>query len=266
MYRCGLPRRDVTDFKACFEEAWYLYQPHVEPEAAIKDFRTRYVQRDCKIHFLGIWDTVKSYGGLRPISLPHLRHNPIVGTVRHALGLDERRSWFNATTWGQLDLDENGAKTRLKKEDLPNYLSQDIEEVWFRGCHSDVGGGDVEECTAKIALRWMLGEAVAAGLRLNEDGRLSLMTDDPTWPPVIHESLRGFWWLTEYLPRQEIDNSGEYPVKKWKRGRTGVRKPHELTRQQHWSLHTTARAAIKYVDTKTLGDRRGGFEVDRALK
>ena len=36
--------------------------------------------RDCPIHFLGIWDTVKSYGGFRPIILPHLRHNPIVKT------------------------------------------------------------------------------------------------------------------------------------------------------------------------------------------
>src|SRR4029453_18858692 len=60
--------------------------------------------RECRIRFLGLWDTVKSYGGLRRVMCAHLRHNPIVDTVRHALALDEQRGWFDATTWGRLDL------------------------------------------------------------------------------------------------------------------------------------------------------------------
>jgi hypothetical protein len=51
--------------------------------------------------------------------------------------------------------------------------------VWFRGCHSDIGGGDAEEVTARIALRWVLIEAHAAGLLLNEDGKSVLGVDDP---------------------------------------------------------------------------------------
>ncbi|MGH8653244.1 MAG: T6SS phospholipase effector Tle1-like catalytic domain-containing protein [Gammaproteobacteria bacterium] len=98
--------------------------------------------------------------------LPHLRHNPHVKIVRHALALNERHSWFNATTWERLDSDEQGAALRLTKIELDELKKQDIEEAWFRGCHSDIGGGDVEEVTARIALRWMLGEAHAAGVRL----------------------------------------------------------------------------------------------------
>jgi hypothetical protein len=72
--------------------------------------------------------------------------------VRHALALDERRAWFKPTTWGQLDNDRDNATTRLDPRDLPAYEEQDINEVLFIGCHSDIGGGD-------LALRWILGEA-----------------------------------------------------------------------------------------------------------
>jgi uncharacterized protein (DUF2235 family) len=240
LYRCWLPGKKVTDFKACFEEAWRLYQPHCEDEKEIGAFRKRSGGQQCPIHFLGLWDTVKSYGGLIPVSLPHLRHNPIVQTVRHALALNERRSWFNATTWGQLDSDEKGAKQRLKSEDLSSYESQDIAEVWFRGCHSDVGGGDVEEVTARIALRWMLAEAAdpSVGLSLNEHGKAVLEGDDPQ-EPEIHESLRRLWWLTEFIPRKEIDNSGLYPVRKPAFGRTGTRNPDKLRRKGKVFVHTS---------------------------
>jgi Uncharacterized alpha/beta hydrolase domain (DUF2235) len=246
LYRCGLPR-DVTDFESCFEEAWRLYQPLREDEKEIAAFRHRFSgPQDCSIHFLGLWDTVKSYGGLIPVSLPHLRHNPIVRTVRHALALNERRAWFNATTWGQLD--EDCAKLRLKEKDLPSYKSQDIDEVWFRGCHSDIGGGDDEEMTARIALRWMLCEAAAAGvgLRLNEDGKAMLedgkailKENDPREPPKIHESFRLLWWLLERIPRKEIDNSGLYPLRKLAYGGTGKRDPDKLRRKGKVFVHSS---------------------------
>jgi uncharacterized protein (DUF2235 family) len=115
---------------------------------------------------MGLWDTVKSYGGLRPKSLPHLRHNPIVKTVRHALALHERRAWFAHTTWGHPEEPMTG----IPIEKDPRYDEQSIQEVWFRGCHSDVGGGDAEWWAARAPLCWMLAEAVRAGLRLNDYG------------------------------------------------------------------------------------------------
>jgi hypothetical protein len=249
IYRCGLPRGNVANLESCFESAWQLYVPVHPSEAEIAAFRKDHrVMPNCTIHFLGIWDTVKSYGGIRPIMLPHLRHNPIVRTVRHALALDERRSWFNATTWGQLDLDACGAKRRLKTEDLPQYKSQDIEEVWFRGCHSDIGGGDMEAVTASISLRWMLREARAAGLVLNRYGEHEVCTDDPPCPVEVHESLRGMWWLTEKIPRWEIDNSGEYPVRNFIWESTGQRSPDGLRREGIVYLHTSVGAEYSILE------------------
>jgi uncharacterized protein (DUF2235 family) len=245
IYRCGLPCKEVEDFNACFEEAWKLYQPHLKDDppsravrAAVKTFRNKYCrQEDLEILFLGIWDTVKSYGGLNPISLPHLRHNPIVKNVRHALALDEKRSWFAATTWGQLDLDKEGAGTRLEEADAEKYKAQGIKEVWFRGCHSDVGGGDKEELTANIPLRWMLAEAVQWCLRPNAQGEALLATPDPVEAPPIHESDNRVWRALALLPRLEIDNSGKWPVKKWRIGHTGHRKPSMLLRNKTVYFH-----------------------------
>lgn len=241
LHRCQLPPREIADFDTRFKRAWELYEPMLEDETATAQFRES--QRSCPIHFLGIWDTVKSYGGLSPVMLPHLRHNPIVKYVRHALALHEHRAWFQPTTWGLLDIDEEGAMTRLKKDDRPLYEKQDIDEVWFVGCHSDIGGGDKEKDTARIALRWMLGEAVNVdrGVRLNDEGKVLLKTGDPPGPPEIHESWNLRWRAVEQVPRKEIDNSGTYPIKKWARGSNGKREPAKLLHRCDGKvfLHTT---------------------------
>ena len=233
IYRCGLPGKTATDKGKRFDKAWKLYKPphKRQDDVAIRAFRSN-GQRECPIHFLGLWDTVKSYGGLIPVMLPHLRHNPAVHIVRHALALDEHRSWFDATTWGLLDLDS--AKDRIKPKDFEH---QDIAEVWFRGCHSDIGGGDVEAVTGMIALRWMLGEAQAVGAKLNDNGKSVLAADDPL-EPEVHESLRGlWWWVTENIPRKEINNFGEYPERTWVYESTGRRTPDKLTRNGKVLLH-----------------------------
>ena len=33
--------------------------------------------------------------------------------------------------------------------DDPRYQTQTIVEIWFRGCHSDVGGGYEDDAAAK---------------------------------------------------------------------------------------------------------------------
>jgi hypothetical protein len=97
----------------------------------------------------------------------------------------------------------------------------------------------VEEETAKIALRWMLGEAYAAELRLNAEGRCELSGDEPKEPVEVHD-LYGKWWWADFVPRLEIDNSRRYPRRKVAWGRTGRRSPQNLTRNGMISLHPRA--------------------------
>lgn len=87
-------------------------------------------ERNIKVYFLGIWDCVNSVSVLEPRTPIPV---PIKGTahyVRHAVGVDERRVKFKPALLAQ-DI------RRLAKD----HTQEDIKEVWFPGCHGDVGGG-----------------------------------------------------------------------------------------------------------------------------
>jgi hypothetical protein len=100
--------------------------------------------RPATVQFLGLWDTVSAlkfdgdrYHGISPSS---------VGRVAHALALDEKRAVFAPEFW-----------TASSTETLVN-------EVWFAGAHSNIGGGYADEELSNIALAWVVSEAVEAGL------------------------------------------------------------------------------------------------------
>lgn len=87
-------------------------------------------ESNIKVHFLGIWDCVNSVAVLeRTAPVPV----PVVGTaqhVRHAVAVDERRVKFKAALLAQ-DI----------READDHYHDEDLKEVWFPGCHGDIGGG-----------------------------------------------------------------------------------------------------------------------------
>lgn len=67
----------------------------------------------------------------------------------------------------------------------------DVEEVWFAGCHCDVGGGSVSNKTrnslARIPLRWMIRECFKAGTGIMFDceGLRQLGLDPLTLYPFV---------------------------------------------------------------------------------
>ena len=178
IYRCGLVKRCHRDK---IDEGYGLYRKHFEQAKSseelrrkkekVREFREKY-SHPCNIRFLGIFDTVKSVGYLRPKNFPHTRHNPIVQTVCHALSLHERRSFYAPTTWGGVDADTRPAvyvpACWGSGRYGPAIRWQDVKEVWFAGCHSDVGGGYPREC-------FLAGACVAA---LDARGSPSAWTDD----------------------------------------------------------------------------------------
>jgi uncharacterized protein (DUF2235 family) len=149
-----------------------------------------------KIRFVGVWDTVSSVGTLwDPLHLPFSARNPDIETGRHALALDERRAFYRQNLWMPL-------------------AGQDIQQVWFPGVHSDVGGGyaERESGLSKLALKWMADEARTAGL-LFDDAKLAQVLgaepDEYSKPDALaelHDSLRRWWWA-EIIPRRYFDPS-----------------------------------------------------------
>jgi uncharacterized protein (DUF2235 family) len=166
---------------------------HAAMDSEALEFAARH-GRPCTVDFLGLWDTVKSYGWVWPRSFPALRHNMSVRTVRHAVSLDERRSLFQITGWASAHID--------------------VKEVWFAGDHSDVGGGHASGNSplADASLRWMLGEAVAAGLRfdLKKARREAPSSADAAHEPAKGRRERWKFFLPGCLPRFELDNHA-YP-------------------------------------------------------
>lgn len=103
-----------------------------------------------EIRFLGLWDVVASFGlpgnelnfGYKLEVPKNVRH------CFHALALDERRWTFRPERLAQ-----PGAGER-------------ICEVWFRGVHSDIGGGNKERGLTSITLHWMFKQAARCGLAI----------------------------------------------------------------------------------------------------
>jgi uncharacterized protein (DUF2235 family) len=223
LHRCGLlPPRHLDQFQRAFELYEVHYQ-HLDTPAELERqranvccFRQRYGVRNCDVHFLGLWDTVKSYGFLVPKSLPHLRHNPSVKTVRHALALDERRSYFQATSWGGVD-DPNWNDSRPGD-------SADVQEVWFPGSHADVGGGypASESGSARAPFTWMIQQAQRYRLEFDERELEAILRAFPAaW--TAHDSLNWKWWPVELLPRMELENIPIPGVRVIKWGSSGRR-------------------------------------------
>ena len=148
--------------------------------------------RMCPVHFIGVWDTVSSVGVINNFrSFPHTAHNPEVAHVRHAVSIDERRSTFRQNL-------------------LSPVPDQDVKNVWFAGVHSDVGGGYPPDQAglAKVAFEWMMREAIACNLDVDQDAlhRESRQVGEPPNPNgQLHRSLHGGWWAGELLPMKHYN-------------------------------------------------------------
>jgi hypothetical protein len=117
-----------------------------------------------QIRFVGVWDVVGAFGlaslGFTDLNIGHHLEMPSSNLQYcfHAMALDERRPSF--------------LQTRL----------QGANELWFRGVHSDIGGGNQNRGLSDIALKWMFCKAKAAGLPI-VDADIAALHPDPTTPP-----------------------------------------------------------------------------------
>jgi len=162
--------------------------------------------RDCKPHFVGVWDTVSSMGWIyNAVHFPFTTatSNPDLNVVRHAMSIDERRAFFRQNLFGPPS-DKN-----------PN---QDVREVWFAGVHSDIGGGYAEDESqlSRITLRWMVCEAQLAGLRVDPRRQAAILGSKPPQAPdpfgCMHDSLQAVWWPAEVWPKvvSEKNDAGQW--------------------------------------------------------
>jgi len=182
-----------------------------------RDFKAAMAGVDCRPWFVGVWDTVSSVGWIEnPLKLPYIANNPGIEIGRHAIAIDERRAFFRNHLW------------RHSAESQQASGPRDLKQVWFAGVHCDVGGGypESESGLAKIALEWMLDEAIAAGLLVNASQRAAILGQDgngahvpPDPTAAAHESLSGAWHLAEYVPKKHFDYATRKEARRMNRHR-----------------------------------------------
>jgi uncharacterized protein (DUF2235 family) len=114
------------------------------------------------IRFMGLWDLVGQFGapGRRFNAGHDLGMPPNVVRCYHAMALDETRLNFPLT--------------RLSETD-PDYGR--LLEVWFRGVHSDIGGGNGNRGLNWISLNWLFGNARRDGLPINRAAMMANALD-----------------------------------------------------------------------------------------
>ena len=170
-------------------------------------FRLRYqdVPREqTPVEFVGVWDTVAAYGGpfaevtrgiddwVWPLTMPNYGLSPKVRQARHALSLDDERDAFQPLLWDEYD-------EQLKvesKEVEPGRLQQ----VWFSGVHSDVGGGYPDESLSYISLLWMMDQLDNGVRFIDHYVNLAKAVANPFGP--IHDSRSGLASYYRYQPRK----------------------------------------------------------------
>jgi uncharacterized protein (DUF2235 family) len=191
--KCGILERRAVRY---YRDAIALYRNEQHPDdAQPRQFRTScslIPEEPIPIRMIGVWDTVGSLGiplrGLRWLTRrEHQFHDTeLSGSVQvacHALAIDERRAPFAPTLW-----------------DYKPKPGQQVEQVWFCGAHSDVGGGYAETGLSDIALEWMIGKARAAGLAFDA-AAIEAYPLKPDPLGTLHNSKTGLYRLTAGIDR-----------------------------------------------------------------
>jgi uncharacterized protein (DUF2235 family) len=158
-------------------------QRELRPLAPLKPFR------QVRVKYLGVWDTVMALGS-RFAATEDSTSSPtrtfyagtapaaVVEHARQALAVDERRFDFRPEIW---------------TEHLPH---QTMEQRWFAGVHSNVGGGYRHDGLANITLHWVLAGATAQGLKVDTD---FIAHYRPYDKHNLYDSYSFSYWVLEAL-------------------------------------------------------------------
>ena len=210
------PHEKADDNPTILEGFAIYRQRDDSPDTAVADnFKNEYSWPNVRIKFIGVWDTVGSLGipldifeGLNDhfLGFHDARLSRIVENAYHAVAIDEHRADYEPTMW-----------------DPESQPQQQMEQVWFVGAHSDVGGGSSKTSLSGISLGWMQQKAQLEGDGLEFRG----ITD-------VND---------QYLTVRPSDPFGEllFRVFRILRGRKDERnlRPVNQLRYGHESLHET---------------------------
>jgi uncharacterized protein (DUF2235 family) len=157
----GLLKPEFADRVA---DAYGLYRRRdsaSHPDAVESELFRRSYSTEPRARFIGVWDTVGALGlpvgGLLQFinkrwSFHDMTLSSTVDNAFQALAIDERRKPFQPSVW----------------EQSPKANGQVLEQVWFAGVHSNVGGSYPRAGLSDITLLWMIAQAKGCGLSVDD--------------------------------------------------------------------------------------------------
>jgi hypothetical protein len=157
---------------AQFAQVWNWYsQEEKRRDRHVLDRLAQHRHQDVDIECIGVWDTVGALGipGSRICASAFAFHEtelgPHVRRAFQALAIDERRGNFQGAVWVPYVAHraERGAAPGTRRSSHPAARAhtgppQVLEQCWFPGVHSNVGGGYPEHGLSDAAFLWMLSK------------------------------------------------------------------------------------------------------------
>jgi uncharacterized protein (DUF2235 family) len=186
---CGLLTAQNEDL---VDKAFELYRNRsatTSPTSAQATEFRRLLARDVDVTMIGVWDTVGALG----IPLQFLKaqnaaqynfHDVTLSShvkfAYHALAIDEQRRPFAPALWEQ----QPEAAT----------AGQVLEQTWFAGVHSNVGGGYAQCGASDTTFLWMAARARKAGLEL-DDAYIKDTICSARWDAPLRDSFDSLYEL-----------------------------------------------------------------------
>ena len=173
------------------------------------------LRKDLRIHFIGVWDTVDAVGvpfdwmkkpikwvsqlvvRLRAWQFACDRLDERVNHAYQALALDDERKTFQPNLWQTAD------------GNADCHCDERIEQVWFAGAHSNVGGGYPKDALALVSLDWMMQKAAARGLAFAMDALTDVQRDADAHGR-IYDSRTGLQAFYRYAQRRPYCNGEQH--------------------------------------------------------
>lgn len=224
LYACGLVNRydnqgqekSSDQLRAEIAEAIKAYEKigdNRQPANAFKASKAlhhvQYVPEGVvPIKFIGVWDSVSALGfpkdwsitvnwffgfldtffdGVFPHNFYDYKLNATIENAYQALSIDDERKTFRPMVW----------------DESANGFSGVVEQVWFSGAHSNIGGGYPRTGLSNISMEWMLARAVEHGLVLKTGVETKYKQGADIYDQ-LYDSRDGFGLYYRYAPR-DID-------------------------------------------------------------
>ncbi|MGV3508300.1 MAG: DUF2235 domain-containing protein [Sphingobacteriaceae bacterium] len=198
---CGLLKAENMHL---VDKAYELYRDRNDYSGANSDLMISFRKNHCvedltPIKFIGVWDTVGALGIPLPLYYQSNKNrykfhdvnlSKIVEHAYQALAIDEQRHLFEPAIW-------KVSKTEEESPERPQY----IEQRWFTGVHSNVGGGYYDCGLSDLALEWLIKKAKVAGLCYHDDQLTSIKGNAMG---ELRNSITPLYWFP-FPKRRKID-------------------------------------------------------------